>query len=81
MKHQKKSLRFKKIKIANMNFIKGGGDEDPAISDTILCLSQNQQADCAPIPASDIDNPCSDGCMVFFSYNRELSCTLPIIGS
>ena len=76
MKHQKKSLTFKKIKIANINFIKGGGDEDPVISNTIPCATQDQQVDCIPVPASDQDNPCSEGCMVFFSNNIEVSCTL-----
>lgn len=63
MKQKKKILKFKKIKIANVNFIKGGVETDSAASDTNTIQSGNG---CPPGPneASDINNPCSDGCYV-----------------
>ncbi|WP_046757752.1 hypothetical protein [Kordia jejudonensis] len=78
MKRQKRALTFKKIKIANMNFIKGGGNED--ISIILVCITQNRELACAypvPVPASDPDNPCSDGCNI----SNLQPCTAASIGS
>lgn len=74
MKQSKKSLKFKKIKIANMNFLKGGGDEDPNVSVLVACQTENIETICSlippVIPASDPGNPCSDGCVL-----RSDACT------
>lgn len=56
MREKKKLLKFKKIKIASMNFLKGGGETDACISIII---------DCPQVPASAPGNPCSDTCMVY----------------
>jgi len=61
MRENKRKLQFKKIKIANMNLLRGGGETDP-VHTAVTCPSD--RTDCPPIPASDSDNPCSDDCMV-----------------
>lgn len=60
MKHTKKILKFKKIKIANMNFIKGG-DETTDESVIVACQSGANCPD-TRFEATNIDNPCSDVC-------------------
>ena len=53
MRENKRKLKFKKIKIANMNILRGGGE-----TDHVVVLS----SDCEPNDVSDIQNPCSDVC-------------------
>lgn len=60
MKRSKKTLKFKKIRIANMNFIKGGGDTDSPASGENVC--QSGVACPPPHEATTPGNPCSDGC-------------------
>ena len=60
MRENKRKLNFKKIKIANINSLKGGDD-------TIIRLSEycpSGKPDCPENPGSDIQNPCSDGCLI-----------------
>jgi len=59
MQKRKNVLKFKKIKIANINFIKGGADTDDTTSEVEVCQSGNN---CPPPPneASVAANPCSD---------------------
>jgi len=63
MKQSKKVLKFNKIKIANVNFIKGGDDD--VLSANTLCETIGFELTCEdpPIPASDLGNPCSDDCI------------------
>jgi hypothetical protein len=55
MRENKRKLKFKKIKIANMNTLRGGGE-----TDTVDIQSDN----CTPNEATDINNPCSETCLV-----------------
>ena len=62
MKRNKKSLKFNKIKIANINFLKGGSNTGSPASGINVCQSA---VDCPPPnEASAIQNPCSDACYV-----------------
>lgn len=64
MKRNKKVLKFNKIRIAKMNFIRGGGDDD-VLSTNTLCETIGFELTCEdpPIPASDAGNACSDDCI------------------
>ncbi len=74
MKQRKKSLKFKKIRIAKMNFIKGGGDEGHDESMVIECQSKDPKIYCpgtrneASVPA----NPCSDTCFTNQADTRTI---------
>lgn len=64
MRENKRKLEFRKIKIAKMNTLNGGGE-----TDTIFVLTDNCPSgtpDCPPYPGSDIHNPCSDTCLITF---------------
>lgn len=60
MRENKRKLKFKKITIANMNLLRGGGETDTVVVHTDSCPSGNP--DCSPYPSSDLANPCSDAC-------------------
>ncbi len=61
MKRRKKALKFKKIRIANVNFIKGGDDTDTSVSVIVACQSG---INCPPPNEASVDaNPCSDACL------------------
>ncbi|MBC8755647.1 hypothetical protein H2O64_13295 [Kordia sp. YSTF-M3] len=58
MRENKRKLQFKKIKIANMNSLRGGGETDTVAVYTDTCSTNPG----CPILTSDIQNPCSDAC-------------------
>ncbi|WP_430411388.1 hypothetical protein [Kordia sp.] len=74
MKRIKKVLKLKRIKIANMNFITGGGNEGHEESKVITCQSEDPKIDCSGTrnEASDIHNPCSDTCFTNQSDTRTI---------
>lgn len=53
MRENKRKLKFKKIKIANMNILIGGGETHTIPLD-----------ECTRNEVSDIQNPCSDECLL-----------------
>ncbi|WP_430411390.1 hypothetical protein [Kordia sp.] len=63
MKRNKKVLTFTKIRIANMNRIKGGGHVHT--SEAIECESNDPKATCGGtrFEATVPENPCSDTCL------------------
>ena len=65
MKRSKKSLKLKKIRIANMNLIKGGSDEDPISAGVVVCQSEDPKIDCqgTRYEASTPGNLCSETCI------------------
>ncbi|WP_046757750.1 hypothetical protein [Kordia jejudonensis] len=71
MKRKKKTLKFNKIRIANMNFIKGGTDTN---NDSVLHACQSG-TNCPPPTdvASTPENPCSDGCATRGFDNHSLN--------
>lgn len=68
MREKKRKLTFKKIKIANMNTLRGGGETDTLVVLTDDCPTV--ELGCVGFPGSDIANPCSDGCFVI----TDLTC-------
>lgn len=62
MRENKRKLKFKKIKIANMNSLRGGGETDTVTVYTDACPTN--ELGCSPYPGSDPANPCSDACFI-----------------
>ncbi|WP_046757751.1 hypothetical protein [Kordia jejudonensis] len=63
MKRKKKTLKLNTIRIANMNFIKGGTVTN---NDSVLHACQSG-TNCPPPPPDNVSspaNPCSDGCIL-----------------
>jgi len=71
MKRNKKILKFKKIRIANMHLIKGKGDEGHEASIIAVCQTDEPNTACeGRYEATTPGNPCSDDCGFTFQGNE-----------